>query len=194
VGSAGIDYLVEDLPEKGIELHETLPHKSAILQAFAEPDFDILHITCHGKADPGSYDQARIILSDRRAGGKKVPVELDTTQVAAKARLDQDGSPRIVVLNACETGRQAPVLTDWGGWPRTFWDGGAAVFIGTSWAVDQSAAAAFTEGFYDALLQGQTLANASVTAREEARKATGDSSWLAYVVYGNPVARLPHED
>jgi hypothetical protein len=129
VGSPGIDYLVEDLPEKGIELHETLPHKSAILQAFAEPDFDILHITCHGKADPGSYDQARIILSDRRAGGKKVPVELDTTQVAAKARLDQDGSPRIVVLNACETGRQAPVLTDWGGWPRTFWDGGAAVFI-----------------------------------------------------------------
>jgi CHAT domain-containing protein len=125
------------------------------------------------------------------AVGKDEPV---VPPLAAKARLDQDGSPRIVVLNACETGRQAPVLTDWGGWPRTFWDGGAAVFIGTSWAVDQSAAAAFTEGFYDALLQGQTLANASVTAREEARKAKGDSSWLAYVVYGNPVARLPHED
>lgn len=107
--------------------------------------------------------------------------------VLGKARLE-DREP-IIFLNACKTGQQAPSLTDWGGWPRAFWDAGAGVFVGTSWSVYERPAAEFSAAFYDALLSGSTLAQAAAAGRTVA-KAIADGSWLAYVVYGNPLARI----
>jgi len=95
----------------------------------------------------------------------------------------------LVFLNACETGQQAPSLTDWGGWPKTFWEAGAGAFVGTSWSVRERPAAAFSEAFYTSLLKGDTLAGAARAARTAA-KAIGDASWLAFVVYGHPMAQL----
>jgi hypothetical protein len=43
----------------------------------------------------------------------------------------------------------------------------------------------FTETFYQGLTDGLTLSEATIQAREEARK-NGDATWLAYAVYGHP--------
>jgi hypothetical protein len=39
------------------------------------------------------------------------------------------------------------------------------------------------------MMAGDELSNAAIKAREEARKS-GDASWLCYVVYGHPSAKL----
>jgi hypothetical protein len=63
------------------------------------------------------------------------------------------------------------------------------VFVGTSWSVYEAPAVAFSRAFYDALLSHATLAEAAAAGRQAA-KALGDGSWLAYVVYGYPMARV----
>jgi hypothetical protein len=50
-------------------------------------------------------------------------------------------------------------------------------------------AATFITSLYDQLLAGATLAEATAASREQAR-LHGDSTWLAYTVYGHPQARL----
>jgi CHAT domain-containing protein len=95
----------------------------------------------------------------------------------------------MVVLNACQIGRANYKLTGIGGFAQAFLDRGAGAFVGTLWSVGDSPARTFTERLYSELLGGQTLAQASIAAREAARQA-GDATWLAYVVYGHPHLRV----
>ena len=127
------------------------------------------------------------VLADRRTPTGVELVTLAPATVRARAKL-KERRP-IVFLNACQTSRQAPSLTDWGGWPRAFWETGVGVFVGTSWSVYEGPAVAFASSFYEALLSGFSLAEAAASGRTAA-KATGDGSWLAYVVYGDPLARV----
>jgi CHAT domain-containing protein len=150
------------------------------LTALKAGDFDVLHIACHGRSKLADIDRSELIISDRSIDGRVTLVTVDAKTVRSEARL-ANGS--LVFLNACETGRPAPSLTDWGGWPRVFFDAGAGAFVGTSWSVRKGAAAAYSEAFYGALLSGSTLLVAARQARESA-KQFGDASWLAYVVYG----------
>jgi hypothetical protein len=53
-------------------------------------------------------------------------------------------------------------------------------------------AKSFVVAFYDALLDGATLGEATVHGRQAAL-AAGDATWLAYVVYGDPCSRLVRE-
>jgi CHAT domain-containing protein len=80
------------------------------------------------------------------------------------------------------------VLTQWGGWPNVFLRAGAGAFVGSSWSVRDKPAALFCQTFYGALLNDQMLHEAASAAREAA-KQLGDSSWLAYKVYGHPNAK-----
>ena len=64
---------------------------------------------------------------------------------------------------------------------------GAGVFVGSSWAVRDKPAVSFSTAFYNALLDGKTLVEAASEARAAA-KTRGDSSWLAFKVYGHPFA------
>lgn len=160
---------------------------SGLLTTLAQGDFDVLHISCHGHTDMYDGQRTELLISDRDSPGGKVPVTVSATTVAARARLA--ARTPLVFLNACETGRQTASLTRWGGWSRTFFDAGAGAFVGTAWSVHDKPAARFAEAFYEALRSGQTLAEAAVAGRKAA-KQVGGASWLAYVVYGNPNARV----
>ena len=160
---------------------------SGLLTTLAQGDFDVLHISCHGHTDMNDGQRTELLISDRDSPGGKVAVTVSATTVAARARLA--ARTPLVFLNACETGRQTASLTRWGGWSRTFFDAGAGAFVGTSWSVHDKPAARFAEAFYEALRGGQTLAEAAVAGRKAA-KQVGGASWLAYVVYGNPNARV----
>jgi len=126
------------------------------------------------------------VIGDRQTPQGPQPVTLDATTVRRTARLEE--RTPLVFLNACETGDQGASLTDWGGWPRAFCETGAGAFIGTSWSVRERPATTFATAFYDAMLDGRTLAEAAGAARSAA-KQLGDASWLAFVVYGHPMAR-----
>jgi hypothetical protein len=184
---AELDYLTGVLPTRGIVPQQVPATAGDLLDALKAPDFDVLHIACHGQTDLKDVERSALVISDRRTPRGVQPVTISPATVLGQARLE--GREPIVFLNACESGQQAPSLTDWGGWPRAFWGAGAGAFVGTSWSVYERPASTFAQAFYDSLLGGATLSEAAVAGRAAA-KALGDGSWLAYVVYGNPVARL----
>ncbi len=100
-----------------------------------------------------------------------------------------DGNRAVIVLNACQAGRLGFKLTGIGGFAQAFLKRGAGAFVGTLWSVVDQPARTFVETFYSELLKEASLAEATITAREEARQA-GDATWLAYAVYGHPHARV----
>jgi len=174
------------MQQHGIAAVPLAAQLDSVYDALHAPDFDVLHVCCHGKADHDDIEQSALIVGDRMHDGAPEPLTIDATTVRSEARLD--ARHPIVFLNACESGRLGRSLTAWSGWPRTFWDAGAGAFIGTSWPVRDVPARAFCDAFYGSLLNGDTLASAAGAGRAAA-KAKGDATWLAYKVYGRPAAR-----
>jgi hypothetical protein len=189
---AELDYFTSTSPESlrghGITPEAIVATRDAFYDALAAGDFDVLHISCHAESPHQSIERASLIIGDETPPGDTKPrlVEVDTITVEAEARLKQRRP--LVFLNACETGRVGAVLTAWGGWPNVFLRKGAGAFVGSSWAVRDKPAAAFSTAFYNALLGGKTLAEAASAARAAAKKL-GDASWLAFKVYGHPRAQ-----
>jgi CHAT domain-containing protein len=182
-----VESLTRLLQDRGLVSRAIPPDAEPLLQALENPDFDVFHIACHGGSTPGRIESTLLVLSDREAAGKVVPVTVDARTVAGTANL-RTRTP-LLFLNACESGRQAPLLTAWGGWPQTFWQAGAGAFVGTSWSVREGPATDFSLAFYGALLDGATLLDAAGAARTAA-KARPDASWLATSGHGHPTARL----
>lgn len=152
--------------------------------------FDLLHFSGHGTADPGNIAEAKILLAGREVGGALVSDYLSSTTVAENVRLaGRDGGGPLVVLNACQVGRQGEDLTSLGGFARAFLEAGASAFVSCLWSVNQKPARIFVETFYARLLRGDTVASAALAGRTAAR-AEGDGTWLAYVVYARPDAVL----
>ena len=152
--------------------------------------FDLLHFAGHGAADSSAISEARLLLQGRIEDGQYIEASLSTTTVDTRADLTAaDGTRPIVVLNALQAGRLGYRLTGIGGFAEGFLKGGAGAFVGTQWSVGDAPARVFTETFYRRLLAGDTVARATVAARERAR-ADGDATWLAYAVYAHPHARL----
>jgi hypothetical protein len=189
---AELDYFTKRSPES-LQGHGIMPMaiaatRDAFYDVLAEGDFDVLHISCHAESPHQSIERASLIIGDETPAGDTRPrlVAVDTITVEAEARLRQRRP--LVFLNACETGRVGAVLTAWGGWPNVFLRKGAGAFVGSAWAVRDKPAAAFSTSFYNALLDGRTLAEAASAARAAAKKL-GDASWLAFKVYGHPRAQ-----
>ena len=175
------------LPARGVQVSAIAPTTADVLQAMTDANFDVLHFSGHGLASPDKIDEATLILGDRKKpNGEIEAVGLQPDTLSQRYELSERHP--LVFLNACETGRQAPSLTNMGGWPKKFLDLGASVFVGTSWSVREKPAAAFSRTFYESLLDHHTLADAADQARDAAKKL-GDASWLAYTVYGQPSAR-----
>lgn len=166
------------------------PQPNPVRAALTQPGtFDLLHLACHGEADSDAITQARVVLEGRVEGPDFVPTHLNASTVETFARLKgADGVQPLVFLNACQAGRAGYKLTGIGGFAQAFLKAGAGAFVGTLWSVDDQPAFFFGRAFYDALRSGDTVSGAAVKAREAARK--DDATWLAYVVYAHPHARL----
>lgn len=151
---------------------------------------DLLHFACHGEATSEDIGDARLLMEgsfdDTHA---YVEDPLYARTVAQLATLARNGKGAIVVLNACQIGRAGRRLTSLGGFAHAFLRAGSGVFVGTLWSVGDAPARTFTETFYRRLKAKQRLVTAAKEARHAARNA-GDATWLAYVVYGDPHARL----
>ena len=155
--------------------------------------FDLLHFAGHGAAETEAVTEARLLLQGRIEDGEYIEAPFTTTTVYTRANLTAaDGARPLVVLNACQTGRLGYALTGISGFAQAFLNAGAGAFVGTQWSVSDVPGRVFTETFYTKLLDGATVAEATVASREQAR-ADGDATWLAYAVYAHPHARLVHQ-
>ncbi|HAX75202.1 MAG TPA: hypothetical protein DCY88_05030 [Cyanobacteria bacterium UBA11372] len=75
-------------------------------------------------------------------------------------------------------------------WASAFIRAGCSAFTGSLWAVDPAVEAAFISGFYNRLWTGDSLGEAFEASRQLARAVAPDSlDWLAYVLFGDPMAR-----
>jgi hypothetical protein len=75
-------------------------------------------------------------------------------------------------------------------WASTFVRAGCSAFVGSLWAVQPNVEVAFVSAFYNSIWAGQTLGVAFQTARRLAKTVVPESlDWLAYVLFGDPMAR-----
>jgi len=96
------------------------------------------------------------------------------------------------VLNGCETARQDAALGGGRlGLARAVLDTGAYL-IGSAWKVNDVAAAAFAQTFYQRFLGDlRSIGEAVRFGREACRTAQSDvPAWASYVLYGDPRLRL----
>lgn len=170
------------------------PEKMDVVMAMMEPgNFDVLHFACHGVADPESIWNAGLLMQGRMVGGEYRTDTLLADEVDGYANLRGDGAPGpLVVLNACQIGREGYNLTSTGGFARAFMKKGAGAFIGTHWSVEDLSAHDFSQTLYQQLLDGKDMMTA-VTAARKAAKNNEEFSWLAYMVYADPYARMVQE-
>jgi len=163
---------------------------TGVEKALRAGGFDLLHFSGHGGARSEDIAEAAILLKGRKRAGA---IEQQYLRVSAVSEnLDwadpREGGP-VVVLNACQTGREGELFTTVGGFAKAFLDAGASAFVSCLWSVHEQPAHVFVETLYEELLQGTPMSRASALARAAAREA-GDPTWLAYVVYARPDAVL----
>lgn len=178
------DFLVKNFEATPID-----PQPAPVREAISHPGtFDLLHFACHGTAEQDNIVNAQIMLQGRIEGANYIPAYFSATTAEQYADLENGGRP-IVMLNACQLGLSGYKLAGIGGFSQAFVKGGAGLFVGALWSVGDSPARAFSEEFYRSLLAGDDVAGASIKARACAGKAR-EATWLAYVVYGHPHAKL----
>jgi len=143
-------------------------------------NFGLLHFACHNTYDP-------IGGSSIKLGNVRFTPTLLEVAVIQKALR---ASAPTVFINACRSAGLAATYNRLDGWASKFLEAGAAAFIGSQWAVSDSAAREFAEELYRHLKQGLTLGEAVMEARRAAASQPDDPTWLAYIVYGDPRAAI----
>jgi hypothetical protein len=151
-----------------------------LLTAIDAADFDLLHFACHNNVQPTSLSVSRIDMSKG---------SFTTTFLENKADKFRPRAP-LVFMNACRTDAQDVRSTSLSGWARSFLNAGAGAFIGTLWEVRDASARDFAEAFYQSAAKGTTFGGAVQCARRKIAAASGDPTWLAYAIYGDPSAEL----
>lgn len=161
----------------------------ALLRRSDGQDYDHLHFACHGSADAQRIWDSGLLLKGFERDGRFAREELTLAAVRNNADLARDGVKPVIFLNACQSGIGGYGLSGAGGLAQAFVRGGAGLFVGTLWSVEDRTALTFSNTFYEALKNGRTVVQAAKAARDSA-KAKNESTWLAYSVYGHPYARV----
>jgi CHAT domain-containing protein len=210
VDSGRVRYVCPEYAEQTLHLTHTAEERRFLEERFAattvDPDdadgitalmhdgFDLLHFAGHGRWNDASPQAQELLLAGFRAQ-EEVPrarysddeLRHDLPDVGSA---DAAAAGPFVFLNACDIGRLPSGPASLGGFPEAFLRGGAAAFVGCSWAVGDDPAATFVEAFYRALAEDDaTIADATRAARRAAREEA-DLSELAYAVYAHPHARM----
>lgn len=177
--------------EKVLNAKPITPTSLKVETALQTPGkYDIVHFACHGLANPDEIWNAGVMMKGKMKGSDYQVDEYLASQVEATTDLQEEGAPGpIVFLNACQVGRQGYNLTGTGGFARAFVMSGAGAFISTHWSVGDIPAYDFSETLYKKLLDGKNMMTAVAAARKAAKNKE-EVTWLSYVVYADPYARI----
>ncbi|MDP7033438.1 MAG: CHAT domain-containing protein [Planctomycetota bacterium] len=140
-----------------------------------------LHISCRGP-----FKEADSMKSLPFSSGER----MEPGSISRGVELSFLNRP-LVFMNSSDTGHGGGVPLDPEVWARAFLRTGASVFTGAIWSVEEDLAHEFARSFYMNLLNRQVLGHAVRLARLAVKMIglrRGSPAWLAYVVYGDPVA------
>ena len=169
--------------------HVTVPAAgSADTAIFGGADpalYDLLHLACHGEADPQRPWNSALIF-----GAADQPVSLRAADVA---RLEL--TARLAVLSSCESAAGG-ILAGEGvlGLASGFLGAGVPAVVATLWPVDDGATARFVELFYGALEKGRPPALALTDARDALRAEPATAHpffWAGFVLVGEGGSPVP---
>lgn len=149
------------------------------------PDqFAVLHFASHAVVDEERPLRSALMLAadSTSADGKWSADEI----YRSKLRAD------LVVLSACSTAAGAPYAGEGVmSLARAFLHAGAGATVATLWDVPDAPGPLFADVLYRELAAGQPLGIAAAEARRELRRrGAPPRSWAAYVLTGNPSARV----
>ncbi len=177
-----LDYL-QSLPQlrPGVVSAQPFSQVGEVIKALEQGSFSVLHVATHGNFDSQTPNDSAITLSDGELRPSNIAVEFSGSR------------PRpLVFLNACHGARLEFAFTGLGGWAeKLVRESRVAAFIGAAWEVNDALALEFTKTFYNALLKDQqSLGESFRLARTHIRNLQpANSTWLAYVLYADPVAK-----
>ena len=193
------EYVLPDAEKERRELQRMFPGATALeadsvalASQLRRPGLvDVLHVSGHGDASSTPVISANLLMAGRIApDGRYEEDPLTDSVVRNQLAFDLSSHP-MVFLNCCRAGRAGNAIAGVGGFAGAFLKPisgrGAGAFVGAQWSVGDDTALTFATSFYEALLGGKTLVEATRTARGAAKSA-GELSWLAYAVYGEPTA------
>lgn len=190
------DYVLPEVEKERAYIEKTFegkpiePQEGSVREALSHGgELDLVHFAGHAMADGGDIAHAKFMLEGSMASGRFVPDYITATVIGQFANLRGPTSRAMVVMNACQVGRVGFQLTSIGGFAPAFLGGGAGVFVSPLWSVGDRPASTFVLTLYDKLKAGKKLGAAVALARKAARNS-GDATWLAYSVYGNPELKL----
>jgi hypothetical protein len=146
--------------------------------------YDVFHVASHHQFHAGAPDGDSFVWLDDE--GSLTPNEIVGPKVEGHIRTKRPA----FFFNACECGRQGREVTRLAGWANRLVSAGAGLFVGPLWDVSDDGAMAFVASFYRALARELTVAEAVHRARRHAARRSGDPTWLAYSVYGHPIATI----
>ncbi|MEO7057202.1 MAG: CHAT domain-containing protein, partial [Caldimonas sp.] len=189
-----VDSVTQKLPwagrERALLIDEyhalDVPLRSGPLLAFLnEGQVQAVHFACHGKMSVSAPDTSFLVLED-------TPQVLQPPVIGRVETRRGLGRQRpLVFLNACEVGGAASSLDIVAGFPAAFLSAGAAAVVCPLWAVNDERAQRIAEIFYERVLvaDGAPLGRVLRDVRA-AWRAEGQLTYLAYVLYGDPMARV----
>jgi CHAT domain-containing protein len=172
-------YHAQDVPLTSTDVMNFLEHGQA----------QALHVACHGKMSITDPDASVLLMED-------TPADLTPLTVGRSEVCDGLGSQHpLVFLNACEVGAAAGSMSLVAGFPAAFLYAGASALISPLWVVNDERAHRIAETFYREVFVhggGRTLGD---VLREVRRswKAEKHLTFLAYVLYGDPMATVDYQ-
>ncbi len=141
----------------------------------AVPGADLLHIACHGLYRPENPLFSSVQLADRA--------------VTASEILELDLRGALVILSACDSGRQGGLATEPVGLAWAFLAAGASGLVVSQWVVDDAVTSDLMVSFHHHLAGGVDPAAALRLAQRTTREtATHPYFWAPFSYVAAPVA------
>jgi hypothetical protein len=169
---------------------ERVALKSGDMLAFLEgAEVQAAHFACHGRMSIGDPDASLLVMEDS-------PANLKPRHVARREVCDGLGSQRpLIFLNACEVGGTAASLSLVAGFPAAFLYAGAAALVSPLWAVNDAHAHRIAEEFYQQVFKAGSARPLGSVLRDLRTRWKNEAhlTFLAYVLYGDPLAHVSYE-
>lgn len=163
----------------GAGSERTIGQLNDLMDLLGRGDFTLLHFASHNVVRSMSTDGLYIPFGD---------MKFERLYVERWPRNQFRNQSPLVFMNCCASGGSVPLYTEMARWANSFLRVGAGAFIGSLWEIRDTSALTFAENFYDEVNSGQTLGESMRVARSALKRS--DPTYLAYTLYGNPLARL----
>lgn len=176
----GIQHAIESHPEAHL-----VPYLNASRDLLRGSErAHIFHFSGHGDFDKEQSDQPGVnsgtgVLYFEGENGAKDPISASEVAVSLRQR-----GVRVALLNACNTAETDP-LNFWSSGATALLTAGLGAVVGMQYKVGDTSATQFAAGFYQSLIEGDTIDEAVQKGRSAMLPVQDFRGWCTPVLYHN---------